>query len=126
MSWAATGRAIFSLTICICCGTREWLNLPASWPARLPENVHLILASRNDFLPGAAILRLGSRVCRIGVAQLRLTETELAAYARRCGAVLTNEEMVRLLHVSEGWFSAVYLHLRRWRSTARCLWGRGI
>ena len=80
--------------------------------SRLPENVHLILASRNDFLPGAAILRLGSRVCRIGVAQLRLTETELAAYARRCGAVLTNEEMARLLHVSEGWFSAVYLHLR--------------
>lgn len=57
-------------------------------------------------------MRLGSRVCRIGVAQLRLTETELAAYARRCGAVLSNEEMVRLLHVSEGWFSAVYLHLR--------------
>ena len=81
--------------------------------SRLPDNVHLIVASRDLFLPAAEILRLGSRVYQIGTGQLRLNHTELAVYAHRCGTELTGiEQVANLLYCSEGWFSAVYVNLR--------------
>ncbi len=79
---------------------------------RLPENVHLIVASRDRFLPAGEIVRLGGRVYQIGTAQLRLNHTELAIYAHRCGTALTDDQVATLLYYSEGWFSAVYLNLR--------------
>ena len=80
--------------------------------ARLPANVHLILASRDVFLSAAAIVRLGAKVYQIGVEQLRLNHTELAVYISRCGTELSDEQIASLLYYSEGWFSAVYLNLR--------------
>ncbi len=80
--------------------------------ARLPENVRLVVAGRDRFLPSEEILRLGGRVCRIGTEELRLNHTELSVYARRCGAELTDRQVEDLLHTSEGWFSAVYLGLQ--------------
>ncbi len=79
---------------------------------RLPENVHLIVAGRDRFLPSAEVVRLGGKVYRIGVEQLRLNPTELAVYARRCGTELSEAQIESLLYSSEGWFSAVYLNLR--------------
>ena len=79
---------------------------------RLPENVHLIVASRDRFLPAAEVVRLGGRVCQIGTEQLRLNHTELAVYARRCGITLSDAQIETLLYSSEGWFSAIYLNLR--------------
>ena len=79
---------------------------------RLPENVHLIVASRDRFLPSDAVVRLGSRVYPIGAEHLRLNHTELSIYAHRCGTDLTDAQVETLLHASEGWFSAVYLNLR--------------
>ncbi len=79
---------------------------------RMPENVHLIVASRDRFLPAAETVRLGSRVYQLGTKQLRLNHTELAVYAHQCGAELTDEQTTKLLHSSEGWFSAIYLNLR--------------
>ena len=79
---------------------------------RLPANVHLIIASRDRFLPAAEIVRLGARVYRLGTEQLRLNHTELAVYAHRCGTELSDAQVERLLYSSEGWFSAVYLNLR--------------
>ena len=79
---------------------------------RLPENVHLIVASRDRFLPGEEVLRLGRRVHQIGMEQLRLNHTELSVYTRRCGTALTEAEIDALLYSSEGWFSAIYLNLR--------------
>lgn len=79
---------------------------------RLPDNIHMIVASRDRFLPGEEALRLGRKLCRIGVEQLRLNHTELAVYARRCGTALTDRQVEALLYSSEGWFSAVYLQLR--------------
>ena len=78
---------------------------------RLPDNVHLIVASRDLFLPGGEILRLGGRLWHIGVDLLRLNHTELAVYAGRCGVPLSDEEIESLLYSTEGWFSAVYLQL---------------
>ena len=79
---------------------------------RLPSNVHLIVASRDRFLPAAEAVRLGAKVYQIGTDQLRLNHTELAVYAHRCGTELSDAQVERLLYSSEGWFSAVYLNLR--------------
>ena len=79
--------------------------------SRLPGNAHLVVASRNDFLPQGEILRLGQRLHRVGADQLRLNEKELSAYVRRCGMELTEPQRETLLHSCEGWFSAIYLNL---------------
>ena len=78
---------------------------------RLPVNVHLIVASRDRFLPAAETVRLGAKVYQIGTEQLRLNHTELAVYAHRCGTELSEAQVESLLYSSEGWFSAVYLNL---------------
>lgn len=57
---------------------------------RLPENVHLIVASRDRFLPAEEILRLGGRLYTVGAEQLRLNHTELSIYAHRCGTELSD------------------------------------
>ena len=79
---------------------------------RLPENAHLIVASRDRFLPAGEIVRLGSNLHQIGMEHLRLNHTELAVYAHKCGADLTEAQIDTLLRSSEGWFSAIYLNLR--------------
>ncbi len=79
--------------------------------ARLPGSAHLIVASRNRFLPGREVVRLGHRLHQIEAGQLRLNRVELLSYARRCGLELTTEQTEQLLRSSEGWFSAVYLNL---------------
>ena len=80
--------------------------------ARLPENAHLIVASRDRFLPAGEIVRLGGNLHQIGMEHLRLNHTELAVYAHRCGAELSEQQLEALLLSSEGWFSAIYLNLR--------------
>ena len=80
--------------------------------ARLPDNVHLIVASRDRFLPAGEIVRLGGNLHQIGMEHLRLNHTELAVYAHRCGAELSEQQLEALLRSSEGWFSAIYLNLR--------------
>ena len=80
--------------------------------ARLPDNAHLIVASRDRFLPAGEIVRLGGNLHQIGVEHLRLNHTELAVYAHRCGAELSEQQLDALLRSSEGWFSAIYLNLR--------------
>ncbi|MGM9564046.1 MAG: LuxR C-terminal-related transcriptional regulator [Faecousia sp.] len=79
---------------------------------RMPGNVHLIVASRDRFLPAAETVRLGGKVYQIGTEHLRLNYTELATYAHRCGTELSDAQVEALLYSSEGWFSAVYLNLQ--------------
>ena len=78
----------------------------------LPANVHMIVASRDRFLPASETVRLGARVYPLGTEQLRLNHTELAVYAHRCGTALSEAQIESILYSSEGWFSAVYLNLR--------------
>lgn len=87
---------------------------------RLPINVHLIVASRDRFLPAAETVRLGAKVYQIGTEQLRLNHTELAVYAHRCGTALSEAQIESLLYSSEGWFSAVYLNLRTLSRAPAC------
>ena len=78
---------------------------------RIPENVHLVVASRDRFLTGGAVVSLGSKFHQITVDHLRLNHTELSIYAHLCGTELSDRQIESLLHSSEGWFSAVYLNL---------------
>lgn len=78
---------------------------------RIPENVHLIVASRNHFISDDWIVRLGGRLHRIEIDDLRLNSGELSAYIRRCGTSMTASQLEHLLKSSEGWFAAVYLNL---------------
>ena len=78
---------------------------------RIPEKVHLIVASRNHFISDDWIVRLGGRLHRIEIEDLRLNSGELLAYIRRCGTSLTDSQLEQLLKSSEGWFAAVYLNL---------------
>ena len=78
---------------------------------RIPENVHLIVASRNQFISDDWIVRLGGRLHRIEIDDLRLNSGELSAYIRRCGTSMTDSQLEHLLKSSEGWFAAVYLNL---------------
>lgn len=82
------------------------------WAQRLPENVHLIVASRNRSLSDDELVRLGGRVCLFGPKQLRLDKAGLDAYIRRCGGELSDKVVQKLLYATEGWFSAVYLSLQ--------------
>lgn len=70
---------------------------------RLPENVHLIVASRNRFLPGEQVVRLGRRLHRIEADGLRLNREELLAYTHRCGVEITAAQAESLLRSCEGW-----------------------
>lgn len=78
---------------------------------RLPSNIHLVVASRNHFLLGEEIVRLGGKLYQIGEEQLRLQQDELSVYTHRCGTNLSDQQIKMLLYSSEGWFSAVYLNL---------------
>lgn len=78
---------------------------------RISENVHLIVASRNHFISDDWIVRLGGRLHRIEIDDLRLNSGELSAYIRRCGTSMTDSQLEQLLKSSEGWFAAVYLNL---------------
>ncbi|MFQ6977679.1 MAG: hypothetical protein ACLRSD_12415 [Oscillibacter sp.] len=79
---------------------------------RLPENVHLIVASRDRFLPAEEILRLGGRLYTVGAELAAPQPHGLSIYAHRCGTELSDAQIESLLYSSEGWFSAIYLNLR--------------
>ena len=81
---------------------------------RLPENVHLIVASRDRFLPAARLsCASAASSTASGAEQLRLNHTELSDL---CPPLRHRSSPTRrstsLLYSSEGWFSAIYLNLR--------------
>ena len=104
-------EACSSSTIFTCCVTGGRRSCFANLRCA-PPNVHVIAASRDRFLPGEEVFRLGGRLLQLGKDDLRLNRTELNIYARRCGLDLTEAQTERLEQTCEGWFSAVYLNLR--------------
>ena len=79
---------------------------------KLPDNVHIIAAGRSRFLQNSDIVQLGRRLHQIDADQFRLNYTELSSYAGKCGITLSDLQLDKLMHLSEGWFSAVYIQLR--------------
>lgn len=85
----------------------------------LPQNVHIIIASRHIFPKDSETVRLGSKLHIIGKDTLRLNHTELSVYTERCGIELTDADTDALLDISEGWFSAIYFALRAYAQSGR-------
>ena len=77
----------------------------------LPEQIHLIIASRNRFLTKKTLLEMGNMLCQIDQYDLRLNERDLSAYCYQMGVVLTQDEKKQVMKFSEGWFSFIYLCL---------------
>lgn len=91
----------------------EFLN----WLIRyLPENLHLILASRNRIFSDGEKLRLGRRIKEIGADVLRLEKKDVESYSRSLGIRLSGGRTDILDRCCEGWFSAVYLNLIAYES----------
>jgi len=78
----------------------------------LPENVHFIVASRNEVLKNEDVVRLGASLHTIDKETLSLNHTEISAYAQQCGMELKDTQVDEILDTCEGWFSAVYFALR--------------
>ena len=78
--------------------------------SRLPENVHLIISSREQIFSDRIVIRLGRNLNQISLRHLRLNEKELMVYAQKCGMELSEQQLDKLFRSSEGWFSAVYLN----------------
>ena len=99
--------------------SRRAADFLAEVARHLPPNLHLIAASRNSFLSRQAVVELGGRLYPIGQEALRLNYTEIAAYSRTCGVALSEAETEQLLHITEGWFSGLYLCLRSYLETGK-------
>lgn len=77
---------------------------------RLPENVHLIISSREKIFDDGVVIRMGRNLNKISLRHLQLDEKELAVFACKCGMDLNGRQLDQLFQSSEGWFSAIYLN----------------
>ncbi len=82
--------------------------------AQLPDNIRMILISRNAVFSDRERMQLGRRLYEITPADLKLTLDELYAYAEKCGIEIDGASAERLENMSEGWISMIYLHFRRY------------
>ncbi len=78
----------------------------------LPDSVHIILLSRNQIFNEEERMRLGNLLGEITADDLRLSQQELAVYAKRCGLEPSAEEINVLATLTEGWISMVYLNFK--------------
>lgn len=78
----------------------------------IPDDLHLVLISRDRILTHSERLRLGRRLCEINTSDLALTEPEMRHYVSICGLNITTEDAVRMMQTSEGWIGLIYLFLR--------------
>ena len=78
----------------------------------LPDSVHIILLSRNQIFNEEERMRLGNLLGEITADDLRLSQQELAIYAKRCGLEPSAEEINVLATLTEGWISMVYLNFK--------------
>ncbi len=82
--------------------------------AQLPENMRMILVSRNAVFSDRERMQLGRRLYEITPADLRLSIEELYAYAGKCEIEIDETPAEKLENMSEGWISMIYLHFRRY------------
>lgn len=82
--------------------------------AQLPENIRMILISRNAVFNDRERMQLGRQLYEITPEDLRLSLDELYGYAGKCGIEIDSASAETLENMSEGWISMIYLHFRRY------------
>ncbi len=77
---------------------------------RLPEGVHLIIASRVDPPLALAKLRARDQMAEIGAVELAFTPEEVAAFLRGVMELdLSAEDVAKLEEITEGWIAGLQL-----------------
>ncbi|MDK2808347.1 MAG: LuxR family transcriptional regulator, maltose regulon positive regulatory protein [Clostridiales bacterium] len=74
----------------------------------MPENLHLILITRNSF-KGAGELELKGYLYKIGTNDLSFSKADIELYFSMQGILLSEQQLKELCQYSEGWISALYL-----------------
>ena len=87
----------------------------------LPENVHLVLLSRNQIFNEEERMRLGNLLCEIGIEDLRLENQEVVLYAKHCQLDVKTNELMALAEFSEGWISMIYLNFKSYIQSGQWL-----
>ena len=95
-------------------GSNALNNLIMLAAAQLPENIRMILISRNSIFSDVERMHLGRRLYEITAADLKLSLDELYAYAAKCELTIDTDTAEKLENMSEGWISMIYLHFRRY------------
>lgn len=83
----------------------------------MPENLHLIVMSRDEIFSQEEKMRLGNFLCDIGIGDLRLESNEVNIYARHCELKASKDELEDLANFSEGWISMIYLNFKSYIQT---------
>lgn len=84
---------------------------------RLENRIQFILLSRSQILSEDERMRMGAGLGEISANDLRLNESEVALYARRCGLTANECDIAALAAASEGWISMVYLNFKAYSQT---------
>lgn len=79
---------------------------------RLENRIQIILLSRSQIFSEDERMRMGSGLGELSADDLRLSESEVAQYARRCGLSADEGDIAALAADSEGWISMVYLNFK--------------
>lgn len=90
---------------------------------RLENRIQVILLSRSQILSEEERMRMGSGLGEITADDLRLSESEVAQYAKRCGLTANESDIAALATSSEGWISMVYLNFKAYAQTGAWISG---
>lgn len=90
---------------------------------RLENRIQIILLSRSQIFGEDERMRLGAGLGEVTADDLRLSEGEVAQYAKRCGLIINEEDIVALAAASEGWISMVYLNFKAYAQTGAWISG---
>jgi len=89
----------------------------------LPDNVHLVLSSRNRVFSESELLSLGNKLLSLTIDDFKLSEEDVEKYAKNCGVELEKEQLALINANSEGWISLIYLQLKNYCQTGN--WNEG-
>lgn len=84
---------------------------------RLENRIQIILLSRSQIFGEEERMRMGASLGETTVDDLRLHESEVAQYAKRCGLTADEDDIAALAAASEGWISMVYLNFKAYAQT---------
>lgn len=90
---------------------------------RLENRIQIILLSRSQILSQDERMRMGSSLGEITADDLRLGESEVEQYAKRCGLTANKDKISALAAASEGWISMIYLNFKAYAQTGAWISG---
>lgn len=78
-------------------------------------NTHAVLITRDMYCGNSEVLNLKGDLGFIGRADFVLDQNDILTYYNMCGVALTPEDTALLYQTTDGWISALYLYLLRYK-----------